>query len=230
MNQEIANNAIMALRLLINASTSISGPAPEHARKLLEGLTLPDGWVDAVLAGWQKAASRKRLKRAYVKALTGSPIRYLNPTMIPHIDLTAQTVKPISEQKKRKTKPRVCRLCGLEPERGRRTWHAVCWNTLEPQTQGYWNKLRRIVAERDNWKCKSCGINLNVRKYDKKSLKAWRSENKVRGSIFQIDHIVPISRGGKHDASNLQLLCYPCHRNKTNLEAMTSLEVRNTDA
>lgn len=31
---------------------------------------------------------------------------------------------------------------------------------------------------------------------------------------FEIDHIMPYSRGGTHDRANLQLLCKPCNRAK----------------
>lgn len=35
---------------------------------------------------------------------------------------------------------------------------------------------------------------------------------------LQVDHIVPISRGGTYDMGNLQLLCYECHQKKHNYE------------
>ena len=31
---------------------------------------------------------------------------------------------------------------------------------------------------------------------------------------FELDHILPLEKGGLHDDSNLQLLCYQCHRKK----------------
>ena len=34
----------------------------------------------------------------------------------------------------------------------------------------------------------------------------------------QVDHIVPLARGGKDDLSNMQLLCFSCHANKTREE------------
>lgn len=34
------------------------------------------------------------------------------------------------------------------------------------------------------------------------------------GTGFHLDHIVPLSRGGLHDDSNLQLLCPPCNMSK----------------
>ena len=35
----------------------------------------------------------------------------------------------------------------------------------------------------------------------------------------ELDHIVPLSRGGADDESNLQGLCSPCHKAKTAAEA-----------
>lgn len=31
----------------------------------------------------------------------------------------------------------------------------------------------------------------------------------------EVDHIVPLERGGTHDETNLQALCKPCHSSKT---------------
>lgn len=35
-----------------------------------------------------------------------------------------------------------------------------------------------------------------------------------------VDHIVPLSRGGSHDRCNLQGLCISCHRRKTRNESL----------
>lgn len=32
---------------------------------------------------------------------------------------------------------------------------------------------------------------------------------------YEVDHIVPLSKGGKHEKHNLQLLCVPCNRRKS---------------
>lgn len=59
-------------------------------------------------------------------------------------------------------------------------------------------KLRRKVMIRDNYTCQSCG------KYmpDEVGL--------------HIDHIIPISKGGKTVISNLQVLCSKCNGKKSN--------------
>ena len=37
-------------------------------------------------------------------------------------------------------------------------------------------------------------------------------------ATFEVDHIHPIRKGGKHSQNNLQWLCQKCHRVKTNAE------------
>jgi hypothetical protein len=56
-----------------------------------------------------------------------------------------------------------------------------------------WLKLRQFVFERDSYTCQYCG------KKDKK---------------LECDHIVPVSRGGGHDISNLKTACFECNRSK----------------
>ncbi|MBQ7452865.1 MAG: HNH endonuclease, partial [Clostridia bacterium] len=58
--------------------------------------------------------------------------------------------------------------------------------------------LRNQVAIRDNFTCQQCG------KY------------MPDGVGLHIDHIIPISKGGKSIASNLQVLCSKCNGSKSN--------------
>lgn len=53
-------------------------------------------------------------------------------------------------------------------------------------------KMRLSILSRDHFKCKYCGSTLNL----------------------EIDHIIPISKGGKSEYNNLQTLCHRCNINK----------------
>ncbi len=55
------------------------------------------------------------------------------------------------------------------------------------------NKIRFSIYERDNYRCRVCGR---------------------KTSDLEIDHIKPISKGGKSDYDNLQTLCRMCNKNK----------------
>lgn len=51
------------------------------------------------------------------------------------------------------------------------------------------NKLRFAIYERDGYCCRSCGSSANL----------------------EVDHILPISKGGKSNVDNLQTLCHTCN-------------------
>ncbi len=59
------------------------------------------------------------------------------------------------------------------------------------------NKLRIMVYERDGYKCRYCG----------------RGEGECK---LEVDHIKPISKGGKSTYDNLQTLCEDCNKQKDN--------------
>ena len=58
-------------------------------------------------------------------------------------------------------------------------------------------ELRDQIAERDNYTCQMCG------KY------------MPDGVGLHIDHIIPVSKGGKSVPSNLQVLCSKCNGKKS---------------
>lgn len=60
-------------------------------------------------------------------------------------------------------------------------------------------KMRYEVLKRDNNQCLKCGASPT-------------KENKVK---LEIDHIVPVSKGGKNDMLNLQTLCHKCNLGKS---------------
>lgn len=74
------------------------------------------------------------------------------------------------------------------------------------QTHQTTQRVRRVspstrvkVFERDNYTCQMCG----------------RSHHHD-GVKLEVDHILPVSRGGSDNISNLQTLCFDCNRGKSN--------------
>lgn len=60
-------------------------------------------------------------------------------------------------------------------------------------------RLRQKIKERDNYTCQSCEISV----YDQDLL------------LLEIDHIIPVSKGGLSTEDNLQTLCWKCNRTKS---------------
>lgn len=60
-------------------------------------------------------------------------------------------------------------------------------------------KLRNYIKERDGYTCKICG----------------NSAYKEPNLLLEIDHILPVSKGGQTIESNLQTLCWKCNRAKS---------------
>lgn len=58
--------------------------------------------------------------------------------------------------------------------------------------------LRTSIKERDDYTCQKCGANI----YEETNL------------LLEIDHIIPLSKGGTSIESNLQTLCWRCNRSK----------------
>jgi hypothetical protein len=57
-------------------------------------------------------------------------------------------------------------------------------------------RLRHTILERDNFKCCDCGASV------------------ATGAVLEVDHTIPISKGGSNDPSNLRTLCADCNRGK----------------
>lgn len=70
-------------------------------------------------------------------------------------------------------------------------WNAIC----RVERGRVSNEMRRKIYERDHYRCRCCG----------------RSQNEVD---LEIDHIVPIAKGGKSTSDNLQTLCTDCNKRK----------------
>lgn len=61
------------------------------------------------------------------------------------------------------------------------------------------SQIRESVLQRDNWTCQKCGNSV------------YREPN----LLLEVDHIIPISKGGKTEPNNLQTLCWRCNRSKS---------------
>src|SRR5690606_31343562 len=66
-----------------------------------------------------------------------------------------------------------------------------------------WPKLRRDVIRRDGKRCRYCGST---------------------DGPFHIDHLVPVSRGGSDEPSNLTVSCRSCNLSKCSLTASEFME------
>jgi hypothetical protein len=58
--------------------------------------------------------------------------------------------------------------------------------------------LRNHILERDNHTCQQCGVSLEEEPH----------------LLLEVDHIVPVSKGGLTTEDNLQTLCWRCNRTK----------------
>lgn len=80
---------------------------------------------------------------------------------------------------------------------GRRFYSREVWKSIERVERAkVSNELRQEIFERDGYTCVNCGST------EKESL--------------EINHIMPISKGGKTEPSNLQTLCHDCNIRKGN--------------
>ncbi len=61
-------------------------------------------------------------------------------------------------------------------------------------------KLRESIKKRDDYTCCTCG----------------NSTHEEPNLLLEIDHIIPVSKGGLTQQDNLQTLCWKCNRSKSN--------------
>ena len=59
-------------------------------------------------------------------------------------------------------------------------------------------KDRHVVLKRDGYQCVKCGA----------------SPRKDRSVILEVDHVIPVARGGSSKIENLQTLCFACNQGK----------------
>lgn len=70
----------------------------------------------------------------------------------------------------------------------------------QPRQRRVTERTKKRVAASQGWRCTIC--------------------TEVLSSAFQVDHIVPLWRGGGNEEANLRALCANCHALKTQEEAL----------
>ena len=58
--------------------------------------------------------------------------------------------------------------------------------------------VRFEVFQYDNFRCRQCGVSSGS------------------GAVLEIDHIIPITKGGTNDRTNIKTLCQSCNLGKSN--------------
>jgi hypothetical protein len=78
-------------------------------------------------------------------------------------------------------------------------------NTAAGQRALMTSGLRNLIKKRDNHTCKSCKVSLAAEPH----------------LLLEVDHIIPISKGGMSTEDNLQTLCWWCNRSRSNKLAIS---------
>ena len=134
-----------------------------------------------------------------------------------HYQENAERLKETCKQYQQKNPERYkeYRKQYLQTERGRESFYRS-----NLKRKSYKHKVnftpheRKVILDRDNWKCCNCGIKVHDR-----STGDWNTPDKAH-----IDHIIPLSKGGNSEPSNLQTLCRTCNLSKNNkIELQLSL-------
>lgn len=80
------------------------------------------------------------------------------------------------------------------------TWTEIQSFDPERERKLMTSKLRLEIKTRDDYTCQLCG----------------KSMHEDSPGLIHIDHIVPVSKGGRTEACNLQVLCVSCNLTKSN--------------
>jgi 5-methylcytosine-specific restriction enzyme A len=112
----------------------------------------------------------------------------------------------------------------MEVPRGRFTFCShYCVHEWKLRTQPAY--LREQVFERDGGICARCGVDTIAAsrqlRYSRGARRAallahWGLKRRTRKSLWDADHILPVSEGGGEcDLDNIRTLCLRCHRQAT---------------
>lgn len=71
--------------------------------------------------------------------------------------------------------------------------------------------MRRLVFREEGYRCRKCGIPGFERRFPRGG---YGHYTVFPGIYLSIDHIIPKSKGGTNDRSNLRVLCTTCNTEK----------------
>jgi len=106
---------------------------------------------------------------------------------------------------------------------------ALAWNKAHPEARkratkrDYEKHTERFRAHWATYRALLVGATIGDLASIKEIYRRAQEDEPIRCAICgelvalgnrEVDHIVPISKGGKHTASNLQITCMPCNRRK----------------
>lgn len=114
----------------------------------------------------------------------------------------------------------VCAECGIDTDEIRRLEHK--WSMrLSCRTRRCWKDGRVNRRGSANWRrCRNYRRKVEVpgERHERTVFQHWKHRKgfPLYGSLWEMDHIVPVSEGGGLcGLDNLRTLCVPCHRDKT---------------
>jgi 5-methylcytosine-specific restriction endonuclease McrA len=67
--------------------------------------------------------------------------------------------------------------------------------SIDKEKRNVSNVVKKYVASNQQWKCSLCG--------------------NILDHTYEVDHIIPLGKGGSNNPDNLQALCVKCHKTKT---------------
>ena len=76
---------------------------------------------------------------------------------------------------------------------------------------GVQTSMRRTVFREDGYRCATCGVVGEERRFPRGGYGYYTA---IEGVYLSIDHIHPKSKGGTNERSNLRILCTPCNTKK----------------
>ena len=100
--------------------------------------------------------------------------------------------------------------CTNEVPKGRRRY---CSDECSRTVGEFLHNWRSHVVNQDKCCCRLCGTDVVFQKI-----------------AYELDHIIPLSEGGKHTMENLRVLCVACHASETAKLAARRAKVRRLKA